>query len=403
MNKKILIITQYYYPEQFMITDIAENLYKIGNNVTVLTGIPNYPLGKKMNNYKNKFQNEIINGVKVKRVPMILRGKGLKMILNYFSYALMSSLALIGLEKDYDIIFVYEVSPVTQIFPGFLYKRLKNKNVQLIVNCQDIWPEVLKTYGFDENSLVFKIGKKISLFLYRKADKILISSPMFEDYLTEIFKISQNKIEYLPNYAEDWVLQVENKQPKDGKIHFLFAGNMGTTQNLSLIIRSIGQCKCKNKIIIDFVGNGSEMNSLAKLTTDLNLQDIIIFHGRKNKSELKYYYDITSAFLLTLKCDNKVCYTIPSKVQGYMGAGKPIIASILGGAKELIEVSQCGLLAKYNDEKDLARLIDEYISKIDQNIKLGENGRNYFQEHFTFNQYFSKLIEYLEGKYECTI
>ncbi|OUP77269.1 hypothetical protein B5F09_06835 [Erysipelatoclostridium sp. An173] len=403
MNKKVLIISQYYFPEQFMITDIAESLSNKGYDITVLTGIPNYPLGKKISNYKNKFQEEMINGIRVKRVPIILRGSGLKMILNYLSYAFMASISALKLSNDFDIVYVYEVSPVTQIFPAYLYKKLKNKKTKLLVNCQDIWPEVLKTYGFTDKSTIFRAGKAISKYLYKKADRILVSSSMFKDYLIGMFNIDDDRINYLPNYGDDWVLQVSNQTNYDDKIHLLFAGNMGKTQNLSLIINSVHQCFYKDRIIVDFVGDGSEMNALIDLTEQLGLNDIIIFHGRKNKKELKDFYERASAFLLTLICDNKVCYTVPSKVQGYMGAGKPIIASILGGAKDLIEKSDCGLIAAYNDTKDLSNSLDDFICNYSKYKKLGDNGRKYFKEHFTFDKYLSKLISYLEDKDESVI
>lgn len=400
MSKNVLIISQYYYPEQFIITSIAESLKMENYDVTVLTGIPNYPLGKRMYNYKNKFYKEYINNVEVIRVPMILRGKGIKMILNYLSYALMASVRTLILSKNYDIVYVFEVSPVTQIFPAYVYKKIKNKKTKIIVNCQDIWPEVLKTYGFDEEHFIFKIGYLISDFLYNKADLILVSSSMFRDYLVDLFRIDTKKIRDLPNFADDWVLNVKNNN-SNGKVHLVFAGNLGVTQNLSLIIESVNNCKNKSKIEIDLIGDGSYMTELMNLTKSLELSHIIKFHGRKSIDDLKPFYDNASAFLLTLICDNKVSYTIPSKVQGYMGAGKPIIASIEGGAKRLIQESQCGLLAKYNDVDNFSKVIDDFVDNIDTYRNLGSNGRDYFKKHFLFRDYLSKLIEYMEDKHDA--
>ena len=342
---------------------------------------------------------ETINRVKVIRVPMCLRGHGLKMILNYLSYAWNASRRIKQMDGEFDVVYVYEVSPVTQIYPAYIYKKRNNKSAKIIVNCQDIWPEVLKTYGFTEKSLIYKAGNLLSEKLYKKADMIAVTSPLFEDYFIEQFDIKKDKIKLLMNYADEWVLDVSETQHQ--KTHFLFAGNMGKTQNLELIIEAAEKCQKKDDITIDFVGDGSELNNLKELVHRLGLSDVIKFHGRKGKKELKEYYDLADAFLLTLKCENKVCYTIPSKVQGYMGAGKPIVASILGGAKDLIEKVNCGILCEYNDPIGLAKVLDDFVENKNKFRYLGYNGRNYFVENFKEERYMNNLINLLEdGKNE---
>ena len=392
----ILIVSQYYYPEQFSINQISVNLTKMGNKVTVLTGVPNYPMGKLMNGYKNWAMTESIDGVEVIRVPMFLRGHGLKMILNYLSYAMNAAIKASRIKDSFDVIFVYEVSPVTQIFPAWINKKCRNKSARIVVNCQDIWPEVLKTYGFTEKSLIYKAGNLISRKLYRKADTIAVTSPLFEKYLIEQFDIDKDKIKLLMNYADEWVLNVEPAK-ETGKKHFLFAGNMGKTQNLELILKAVAKSKRKNDLIVDFVGDGSEYAALMQLADALNINGSVKFHGRKNKEDLKLWYDTADAYLLTLKCDNKVCYTIPAKVQGYMGAGKPIIASILGGAKELIEKTISGIVCAYDDADGLAEILDDFVANENKYKPLGYNGRAYFKDNFRERDYMAKLLNILEG------
>lgn len=395
----ILIVSQYYYPEQFSINQISANLVKMGHHVTVLTGVPNYPMGKLMEGYENRSMTETIHGVRVIRVPMCLRGHGVKMILNYLSYAWNAARKVKKLIDKYDVVYVYEVSPVTQIYPAYVYKKRINNNAKIVVNCQDIWPEVLKTYGFTEKSLIYRTGNILSGYLYKKADTIAVSSPLFQDYLAEQFDIKKNKMKLLMNYADEWVLNV-TKTPHE-KTHFLFAGNMGKTQNLELIIEAVGKCNRQKEMIIDFVGDGSELNNLKEQVKRMNLTDVVKFHGRKNQKELKEYYDLADAYLLTLNCENKVCYTIPSKVQGYMGAGKPIIASILGGSKDLIEKVNCGILCDYNDSSALARVMDDFVKDNSKSKMLGDNGRNFFIKNFREDKYMNNLVNILEdGKNE---
>lgn len=392
--KKILVVSQYYYPEQFTITHICEQLVVDGFEVEVLTGIPNYPMGDVFNGYENRHYEEDINHVKIHRVPICTRKQG--MIKNYFSFAFNAFREIGKLKDDFDIVFVFEVSPITQVFPAWWYKKRKNGNSKLVVYCQDIWPEVLIEAGINKKSIKFKIAYIISQFLYRKSDQILLSSPLFAKYLNEEFQIKDSKMSYLPSYGDKWTLDVHRIDSSDHLIHILFAGNIGKAQNLTLVIEAVKKCKTIDKFVIDIVGDGTQLNNLILLTKKYHLEKNILFHGRKKKEELFDFYNQASAFLLTLKCDTKLSYTIPAKLQGYMGAGKPIIASLKGGAEQIINESNAGLLAEYNDPKVLARVIDDYVENEKMYQVLGNNGRKYFNQYFNEGVFFKKLEQVLE-------
>jgi len=393
--KKILVVSQYYYPEQFSITHICEELVKKGYKVSVVTGNPNYPMGEIYDGYDNTYREECINGVQIIRVPITPRKRG--MIRNYYSYAKNAAKKIKSLEKDFDVILVYEVSPITQVIPALVYKRRVTKDSKLVIYCQDIWPEVLIGTGFSEKSIIYKVGFAISKKLYKSADQILITSKLFAKYLWDEFRIDSSIIQYLPSYRNNWVLSIDNIKPNDNKIHLVFAGNMGKGQNLDLLIEAVSQLESKDNLVIDMVGDGSEYENLVNQTKRLGLESVVIFHGRKSGKELEHFYCIADAFLILLRNKGRLNYTVPAKLQGYMGAGKPILACIEGGAKDIIEEAECGIVAENNDSESFARVIDTFVENSCNYVDMGMNGRRYFQNNYTEEIYFSRLCNFLDN------
>ena len=395
---KILVVSQYFYPETFRINDLCFNLVKEGHSVTVLTGYPNYPEGYIYPEYKHKkIKRETIEGVDVIRVNICERRKNaMFLFLNYISYALTAGFKSLRLDKDYDAVFVFEVSPITQIIPAWLYK--KRCKVPVIVNCQDIWPDVIKVYGIKEKSAIFSAVRKFSAWLYKKADVIITSSPGFNGYLENVCSIPQDKMIYLPNFAEDYYLAFGNRNNGDGKQHLLFAGNIGKTQNLDVIVDAIKLLDepLQNQVMVDILGDGSFLEELKQLVKQNGLDSRFTFHGRKPATELKSYYELADAFLLTLEGDSPLSLTVPAKSQGYMGAGKPILAAINGGASAIIQMADCGKCVPAGDAEGFSKIIKMMLESDDRFEQLGKNGRNYFINNFTVKKYINKLIEILE-------
>ena len=195
---KILVISQYYYPEPFKIHEICEELVKRGNEVTVITGRPNYPDGDLIDGYP-MFQN--LNGVQIIRTNIVLRGHNpISLILNYLSYPKFAKKEIKKLDEKYDIVFVYQLSPVLMIKPALYYKKLFGKKVY--VYCLDLWPESLKALKLNENNPIYRIMLKISNNFYRKCDFISATSPAFLKYLEEINGVNKNKLDVVYQHGE---------------------------------------------------------------------------------------------------------------------------------------------------------------------------------------------------------
>lgn len=389
---KILVITQYYYPEQFRITDICEELVKRGHQITVLTGLPNYPEGKILKEYK-WFRNrkQTINKVKVIRVSLIGRGNSsVKLMLNYLSFMINSTLKAVFMKNEFDCCYIYEVSPITQVLAGTVLRKVKN--LPLYINCQDVWPEVLKISGMKESSFIFKSVLKFSKWLYQSADKITISSEEFRDYLVKVCEVNHRKIIYIPNHAESIYLEFNNSFIVGKKLKYLFAGNIGKAQNLKSIVLALTKLDKNylNKMEINILGDGSYLNEFKKLVYLNKLDNIFIFHGRRGINEIRRFYEEANYFIITLEGGSFISKTIPAKLQGYMGAGKPILGCIDGGAMKIIRESDCGLCCNSNDIEEFSKIFIRSIDNADEYKQKGCNGREYFIKNF-------KIDKYVEG------
>lgn len=387
---KILVVCQYYYPEQFRINDICEQLILDGHSVTVLTGLPNYPTGKIPNEYQwGRKRKETINGVEVLRCFEIGRKNGvIGMALNYASYMLSASVKALFLNKDFDIIFVYQLSPVLMALPGVVLKKLSHKPLYLY--CCDIWPESLKNYISDEKSLIYRIVSKLSSYLYSKCDIITVTSKPFIKYFNQAHSIPIERITYNPQHAEDIYLEMDFS-PEDDVIDFVFMGNIGIAQDIDCILDAAEKINSIPKFKVHFVGDGSYLDTSKDLAKQKGLEDIVVFHGRHPLDKMPDFYKLADACLLTLKDDSLVGLTMPSKLQGYMAAGKAVIGAINGAAREVISESKCGVCVNASDSDALAEAMKEFIQNPYTYKECGENGRSYFKSHFTKEIYMKTL------------
>lgn len=387
---KILVVCQYYFPEQFRINDICDQLVQDGHSVTVLTGLPNYPTGKIPKEYRwRKKRIEFLNGVEVLRSFEVGRKPGIiGMTLNYVSYMLSASMKALFLKKDFDIIFVYQLSPITMALPGIIMK--KRSRSPLYLYCCDIWPESMKNILSNENSFVYKLIKRFSKYIYSKCDAITVTSKPFIKYFNKEHSISFEKISYNPQHAEDIYLQMDFS-PVDDVTDFVFMGNIGITQDIECILDAVEMIKHIPKFKVHFVGDGSYLEKSKIIAEKKGLKDIVVFYGRHPLEKMPEFYKMADACLLTLKAENLVGLTMPSKLQGYMAAGKFVIGAINGAAQEVIKESGCGLCVNASDSSALAEAMKDFVENPNKYKDCGLNGKEYFKNHFTKNIFMRKL------------
>lgn len=390
---KILVVCQYYYPEPFRISDSCEELVARGHDVTVMTGVPNYPMGEIYSGYENRQkQDEVINGVKVHRCFTLPRKTGvLHRMLNYYSYPFSSSKYINKLDNNFDVVFIYQLSPVMMAKAGIKYAKKHNK--KSILYCLDLWPESLIAGGIGRKSFIYKWFHKESEKIYKSVDKIFGTSRSFTDYFKNEFGITG--VEYLPQYAEDLFNPEECKKLPDEYIDLMFAGNVGKAQSVDTIIKAAVACKDIKNLRWHIVGDGVELDNLKKMAHELDVP--VTFHGRKPIEEMPKYYAMADAMLITLQKDPVISLTLPGKVQSYMAAGKPIIGAVDGEAQKIVKEAVCGFIADACDYNQLAFNVKKFVSLIDAEKRmLGLNGQKYFEANFNKSFYIDTLVKHLK-------
>ena len=395
----ILMVCQYYWPDTFLNNEVAEELVKRGHKVTVICGLPNYSTGRVPKEYKwGKKRHEEHNGVEIIRLPIIERRHGFLMrVINYLSYYINSSFYVKTHDfSKYDLVFVYQLAPVLMITPGMIIK--KKYKIPLFIYVLDLWPDQMKIWHVNENNPIFKAMLKYCKKAYGSGDVVGITSEPYRDYLVNPLLVDEKKILYLPQHSNRLDIK-QNAQEQNDLTNFIFAGNIGQQQNIECLIEAVSLMKTEKPFKVNIYGEGTSFEKCKQYTKDLNVDDKIIFYGRVPKEELNDIYPKMDAFLLTL-CSEKeigiVAYTVPGKLQSYMSGGKPILAAINGGAKDIINESKCGALVPSGDSEAYAKLLDDFIENRDKYKECGKNAIDYFNKNFEKDLVMGKLESLLQ-------
>jgi glycosyltransferase involved in cell wall biosynthesis len=389
---KILVVCQYYDPEPFRIGDICRALKERGHQVTVVTGQPNYPEGEIYPGYEKKNRrHEVLDGVEVHRCFTMPRKSGvLHRFLNYYSFMLSSCRFVKKLPGDYDVVLVNQLSPVMMAKAGILYGRKHKKKV--VMYCLDLWPESLIAGGIGRSSPIYKFFHRVSRNIYTKMDKILVTSREFTGYLQQQFGIPEEKIQYLPQYAEE-LFDALPEVSREKHLNFTFAGNIGEVQSVETILQAARQLQDK-PITFHVVGGGSDLERLQKLAADWKLKNVV-FYGRRPVYEMPEFYAKADAMLVTLKADPVLSLTLPGKVQACMAAGKPILGAVDGETARVIEEAGCGFCGRAEDAQQLAQNILRFMEA--DKVQMGQNARNYYEQQFEKSKFIDTLENELKG------
>lgn len=378
----ILVVCQFYYPENIVITNICEELVKLGNDVTVLTAKPNYGYGKILPEYKH-VHYEVINGVKVNRVNISPRKYSrLSIIKNYLSFWRNSKRWVRKNKLKFDIVYSMSLSPVTILSAGNLYKKLHH--VKHIVHCVDLWPEsVLVTHAVRKNSLTYKILYNWSRNLYHDADSVIIGSPSYEEYFKNVLKL-EKKMSFVPLPS---LVEKTNDEPHkyEKKFNILYCGNLGLIQLIDLIPEAMNLIKDDN-IQFHVIGMGPKTEELKSLIEKYSLQDKVIYHGPIPAKKAAAYFESADALYVSLKNEGYVGKTIPNKLVMSMAFGKPILGVLGGDGKDILNASRGGIICEENKES-IANGIQKLMSMSEEERKkLGEYNQAYYKEHLSIER-----------------
>lgn len=394
---KILIVTQYFYPENFRINDLAIELKKRGHEVTIFTGKPNYPQGEYYEEYSfKKDDDEIWEGIKIYRCPLRARKTGnINLIKNYLSFVYWGKKYIKKLYKnEYDCIYVFEVSPITVALPAIkLKKRLK---IPIILNVQDLWPDSVVAVTGMKNIFFIGLLNKLVKYVYNNCDLVLCASPSFVKKIQEC-GIRSDKVKYWPQYS---IVEKSNGCKNNifnkSKFNITFTGNIGEAQAIDIAINTAYNLK-DTKIHWNFFGEGRKKLAMEQLVSKLHLEDNITFHGQVKEIQIPEYLAESDAALLILKPEPVFDMTIPAKLQTYLACGIPILGCIGGESKRIIDEANCGITTDTISIEELTR-ISSLISNLEKEelATYKENALIYNKENFCKNKLLNKLEYYME-------
>lgn len=384
-NKRILVVTECFYPEEFKINDLALYWVNSGFDVDIITLVPTYPFGKVFSGYKNGFlRKEKYKKLNIFRLFAITgyRDSIIKKILKYVNFMLLGSIVGIFIGKKYDYIFGFNAGPLTNMLPAVIIHKLYKTKTMFWV--QDIWPDSVYAYGFKKTKILSFLLNSFVKFIYRNVTLVAISSKGFKSKL-ERYVRKDLKFIYAPNWADDLNM---NLNPitfsTDKKIQFTFAGNIGKVQNLEKIINAFNLLDNDNqkKSQLNIIGDGSQLNYLKKISKS---NSNIILHGKKNREDIAGYY-LASDFLIISLIDQPIfSSTVPAKLQTYIAAKKPILAIIKGDVANIVIDYNLGISA---DPSNLNDIKEAFIKC----IHMSKNEKS----KFTINN--SKLLKTIFNK-----
>ena len=406
---KILVVSQYFWPENFSINAIAKYLKQQGHEVDALTGIPNYPQGEFYEGYslfKNLHQK--YHGIHVDRVWMKPRGKkggDKRLLLNYATYAMNASIAMLGrLGKGYDATFVYAMSPISQAYPALLLRALKK--VPLCLYVGDLWPDTLFSHGFT-NRVLKKTLVGICSFIYRRSDNIIVTNESFIDPV-RAYAGGDKKIVYIPQAVEKLYKPVRTSGEfraslgiKANDFLVMYAGNIGFAQSVMTIVQAATLVNSKKEIHFVFVGDGSLRVASEEFCKEHKLSNCH-FVGRKPQEEMPNLIAEADVMLVTLKNQGNYNLTLPGRTQAFMACGKPIICCANGETARVITEAKAGMMAEAENPDQLAQCIMKCADMdMDELYGMGLNGQQYSKIHYDMDKVFGEIKTTLENtKYE---
>ena len=404
--KHILLITQYFFPETFRVNDMSREWVKRGNKVTVLTGIPNYPMGKYYEGYDKRHRtHEKWHGVDIIRIPLIARGNSSNKLLNAIGMA-ANYLSFVNSGRKWvkskeaanlhaDIVFTYEVSPMTQALIGVWYG--KRYNIPTYLYVQDLWPDNVETVtGIHNKAVIAPIDKMVDK-IYKETDIIFTTSPSFvEEIINRKKPVNREKVYYWPQYAEEFYRPM-SPQPIEGLDNndyykIAFTGNIGTAQGLEILPRTAELLK-NEKVKFIIVGDGRYQAEFEKQIKERNVQKMFAMIPRVPAEKIPEILSACDSGFISFDDNPLWENTIPAKLQSYMACGMPIIASASGETKRIIEEAGCGICCEIGNAKALSEGI-KYMMRVD-NLIMRENARRYCEDKFDKKMLMDKKYEYI--------
>lgn len=407
---RVLLVSQYYWPESFTITSEVARLTQEGFEITVLTGQPNYPDGRVFSGYAAlSIRRERVQGVEVIRLPIVPRGKGsgLWLLLNYLSFIfsglLIAPFLLRG--RQFDAVMVFGLSPLLQALPAVFLSKMKR--AALVVWVQDLWPQSLSATGFIRNTALLGVVRVAVRFIYRNCTRILVQSEAFRAPVAALSP-PDAIIECVPNSGQ---AVTSDARPSNAaralgnqiahSFSIVFAGNLGRAQGLDTVLGALELLRDLPELQVYLIGSGA-LDEWLKQERSRRKLAMLHLPGRFDPADMPAILSEASALLVSLRKEEIFALTVPSKMQTYLSIGKPIIASLDGEGSRILSEAGAGLSAPAGDPSALASAI-RYMARLpqDERSAMGLSGQLYFDRYFAPGRITQLLSANLTAAAQC--
>ncbi len=406
---KILYISQYFPPEMGAPAARASELSKhwadAGHDVTVLTGFPNHPTGVVPADYRSKFRRlvfrERIGGANVVRTWLLPfpNRKAYERMLNYASFCISAASTGLFLARP-DLVIGSSPQLLVALSASFLARW---KRVPFVFEVRDLWPESLAAVGVgSNNSFLHRALARIADFLYRQAQRIIVVTPAFEDYLVEHWRVPREKISVVENGVETQLfsprasVDLKKSLGLEGKFVVSYVGTMGMAHGLETILDAATNLQHADPgIVFLLVGEGAEKARIVALAKERGLKNVQ-FVDQQPREKIPGYIAASDACLVLLKKADVFKTVIPTKMLEFMSCARPVILGVQGQAQEILEEAQAGLVIEPENSSDLANAICLLNANREKCCELGGNGREYILRKFSRQRTAEKYIRELE-------
>jgi len=399
---RLLVVSQYFWPEPFRVNDLVTELARRGHDVTVLTGTPNYPEGRTYPEFaRDPSRFASYAGAEIVRVPLVPRGKSsLRLVLNYLSFVITGlTLGLWRLRgRRFDAIIVVQLSPVTAALPGLALRRLKR--APLLMWVLDLWPDSLAAVGVLRSPRALEWVGKLVGFIYKRCDRVLVQSQAFVSNVQK-YAGDTSRVRYFPGWAEpifdgplDNVEVAPEVVPYANTFNVLFAGNIGDAQDFPAILDAAQALRDEPNLRWLIVGDGRAAEWVRSEIARRGLARNVIMLGRHPIERMPAFFRAASALLVSLRKDPILAMTIPGKIQSYLATGLPIVAMLDGEGAAVIERAGAGVVCEAGAGLAMAERVRGLMGmQADERAAMGERGRRYCEREFSR----SGLMSALEG------
>lgn len=387
---KILIVSEVFWPEDFMINDLAREWVKMGHTVEVLTQYPSYPQSYVFDGYVNKgHTDEEWDGIRIHRFPFIegYRDSKLRKFENYLYFIREGKKLGRKLETKYDCVFVSQTGPLTVAYPALAVGR--QQGIPVYIWTFDLWPDVVYSYGVPRNKVTDWILTKVISKIYNGCSKIFVSSKRFEETISQY---TDTEIIYAPNWLRpSEEVRSELRLPAD-KINFTFTGNISRYQNLENTVRGFAKAALPNAQL-NIVGDGSYAEAVRRVTAETGATNVVM-HGRRPYAEMADVLAQSDVLVMPLMPHEGIEKTEPLKLQSYLAAGKPVLGILRGSGRDIIEEGEIGLCAEPDDVDDIACAFREVITYArDHAETVRNNAKSFMEERFNKDRIVKAITE----------